>query len=426
MKIALLTMFNGLSSTYSLVNVVKEQLKMLLDANIEVKMLVSEDCPDNEREGIFLDKRIEWIKVINHLNGQLIHWRDYSDPTMNVHKSFFDEVKVIAKDFETYLSDVDFCFLHDIHYQGWHLVHNVAIREAQKNLPNVRFLAFTHSAPVNRPLSVKWPLSARYTPMPKTTYIYPTISGLPALAKQYNIAEGRCRAVNNSLDFLSSMCQVVQNLSNKIDLLSPEIIIVYPGRLTPGKKFEKVTALAGCIKRTCEMSVKVIFCDFPSADIKSDTYKKIIINAGVSTGLSSEDISFTSDLGYPQGIPREAVLDLFTISNLFICPSFSESFGLTVLEAASRGNFIVVNECVPALAELSKQLKTYTMRWDARNFGFDTHENYHPSEVDYYDEHALRIVNLMREDIALNSKTISRIRYNPKWIWENQLLPLMD
>lgn len=32
MKVAILTMFNGLSSTYSLVNVVAEHLKMLLDA----------------------------------------------------------------------------------------------------------------------------------------------------------------------------------------------------------------------------------------------------------------------------------------------------------------------------------------------------------------------------------------------------------
>ena len=32
------------------------------------------------------------------------------------------------------------------------------------------------------------------------------------------------------------------------------------------------------------------------------------------------------------------VLDIFTLSNLFVCPSFSESFGLIALEAASIGN----------------------------------------------------------------------------------------
>ena len=42
MKVAVLTMFTGLSTTYSLVNVVADQIKMLLDAKVQVKILVSE------------------------------------------------------------------------------------------------------------------------------------------------------------------------------------------------------------------------------------------------------------------------------------------------------------------------------------------------------------------------------------------------
>ncbi len=72
-------------------------------------------------------------------------------------------------------------------------------------------------------------------------------------------------------------------------------------------------------------------------------------------GLDDSDMVFTSDMGYPQGFPRSAVFELFTLSNLFICPSYSESFGLTVLEAASRGNFLVLNEMVPALEEIGKK-----------------------------------------------------------------------
>lgn len=425
MKVAILTMFNGLSSTYSLVNVVKEQLRMLLDNNIEVKMLVSQDCPDKDRIGIFSDERIHWIKITNRLNGILIHWKDYSNPTAKVHDSFFKETEVIAKDFETHLKDVDFCFMHDIHYQGWHLIHNIAIREAQKNLPNVKFLAFTHSAPANRPSSVEWPLSARYTSMPKTTYIYPTNSGLSALAKQYNVSEDRCHAVNNSLDFLSEMGEQTQDLSKRIDFFTPDIFIVYPGRLTTGKKFEKVTALAGVIKQISKKVVKVIFCDFQSLDINPLVYKNIIIQSGIKFGLNKDDMYFTSDLGYPLGVLRRTVLDLFTISTLFICPSFSESFGLTVLEAASRGNFLVLNEAVPALSELSKQLNAYTMRWNGRNFGFDTTETYHPSEYEYYKTHAKKIISLMHGNSILSSKTASRTRYNPQCIWENQIEPLL-
>ena len=46
MKVAILTMFSGLATTYSLVNVVADQIKMLLEAQVELKILVSETCPD--------------------------------------------------------------------------------------------------------------------------------------------------------------------------------------------------------------------------------------------------------------------------------------------------------------------------------------------------------------------------------------------
>ena len=426
MNVAVLTMFNGLDNTYSLVNVVREHLKMLLSAGINVKVLVSEDCPDDDRTGIFADLRLRWVKVTNRLNGKQIIWNDYSLPDGTVHDTFEEEADTIAKDFENALADVQVCIMHDIHYQGWHLIHNAAIRKARQNLPNVKFIAFTHSAPVNRPLNPEWPFSYRYCGMPDTTYVYPTYSGLSALAKQYNVPEGRCRVVNNSLDLMSYMGEEVRSLHNEVDLLSPDILIIYPGRLTTGKKFEKVASLAGVIKKKTESTVRVVFCDFPSMDIDPDLYKSVIIQVGCFYGLSKDDVLFTSDMGYPNGFPRSGVLELFALSNLFICPSYSESFGLTVLEAAGKGNFLVLNEAVPALEEIGKKLRAYFMRWDARNFGFDTKEEYKPSEQSYLEEHAGRIVNLMRDDTTLYAKTITRQKYSPQWVWYNQLEPLLN
>lgn len=426
MKVAILTMFTGLSTTYSLVNVAADQLKMLLQAGVAVKFLVSETCPDSERTGIFADQRIEWVKVTNTFQGKNIEWHDYSASEGKVHDTFFEEAEVIAQDFVRHLKGVDVCIMHDILYQGWHLLHNIAIRKAQQQLPNVRFLAFTHSLPLNRPLQMEYPFSARFTDMPKTRFVYPTFSGIPALAKQYDIPEGKCAVVYNTLPLLEMMSKPVQQAANQIGLLEPDILTVYPGRLTPGKQFEKVAALAGAVRTRTEKSVKVIFCDFPSLDIPSKVYKQRIRMEGQKYGLQKDDLLFTSDIGYPDGFPRESVLELFTLSNLFICPSYSESFGLTVLEAGSRGNFLVLNEAVPALKELGNALGAYFMRWDARNFGFDTHEQYHPSEQEYYAEHAANIVNLMREDRSLNAKTIIRTKYNLEWICKNQLMPLLE
>lgn len=426
MKVAILTMFTGLSSTYSLVNVVADQIEMLLRANISVKVLVSELCPDGERTGVFADDRIEWVKITNTCGGKNIVWHDYTNTSGGVHASFFEEAKLFAEDFVRYLGDVDVCILHDILYQGWHLVHNIAVRMAQERLPHTRFLAFTHSLPFNRPNNVEYPFSARFTDMPRTRFVYPTHSGIPALARQYDVPEGKCAVVYNALPLLSSMSADVQHIAENIDLMGAEILAVYPARLTTGKQFEKVAALTGAIKATTEKSSKVVFCDFPSADIPSGVYKAMIRMEGKKYGLDETDMLFTSDAGYKDGFPRKGVFELFTLSNLFVCPSYSESFGLTVLEAGSRGNFLVLNEAVPALKELGETLGAYFMRWDARNFGYDTHEKYLPSEKAYYEEHGSRIADLMREDRSLRAKTMIRNRYHPQWIFKNQLLPLLE
>lgn len=426
MNVAILTMFTGLSTTYSLVNVVADQVSMLLRAGISVRLLVSEDCPDHSRSGIFSDPRIQWVKITNTLHGRPITWYDYSQATGTVHETFYDEADVIASDFVKHLKDVDVCILHDILYQGWHLIHNVAIRRAQRSLPGVRFLSFTHSIPAPHPTHTELPFAARFTPMPHTTFVYPTRSGIPALAAQYGVEQTACAVVHNALPQVELASADVQRVVERGNLLRAQILIVYPARLTTAKGFEKVAALAGAIGTESGKSTKVVFCDFPSADIPSHLYKKMIVTQGLHHGLTQEDMIFTSDLGYEDGFPRAGVLELFQLSNLFICPSYSESFGLTVLEAASRGNFLVLNEAVPALQELGTALGAYFMRWDARNFGFDTHETYHPSQQAYYREHSSIIAKKLETDTVIAAKTMVRTQYHPDWIFQHQLCPLLE
>lgn len=426
MKVAILTMFNGLSSTYSIVNVVETHLQMLLQHGIGVKLIVSEGCQEHDRWGSYLDERIEWVKIKNEIQGRQIVLHDYHDVNVPLHNTFYTEVDFFATQFVEALQDVERCMMHDILYQGWHYVHNIAIRKAQTSLPKVKFIAFTHSFPVQRPLKISKEMEGRYTAMPKTLFAYPSYSGIPALSKQYKVAEGRCRVIYNIVPMIELLCDDVQKLHQQTNLLEPEILIVYAGRFSTGKKFEKVAAVAGSIKRVNEKTVKVICCDFPCMDTPSDEYKEAVRYVGEFYGLDHKDIVFTSECGYPNGFPREAVLDLFTLSNLYICPSFSETFGLTVIEAASRGNFIVVNKCVPALQEIGKLLGAYFMEWDARQYGYDTKQQYHPSEKMYYDEKGKEIVALMRESNPLKAKTVARTQFTTEWVWENQFKLLLE
>ncbi len=426
MKVALLTLFGHLQSTSSLVNVVAEQLQMLLNAGISTKLLVCEQCPDSERYGIFLDERIEWVKVKNTYNEKPIIWYDYSEPTQELHDTFYYEAESIAKELVKHLSDVTVCIVHDILYHSVHLVNNVALREAQKELPDTKFLAFSHSAPLKAPFQPTYPFSCRFTPMPATRYVTFTYALIPTLAKQYHVPEGKCRVITHSLNLLQGMSADLNRIAQETDLLSPDILIVYPARFTPEKQFEKVAALAGALKSASHQSVKVIFCDIPAADTDLDSYKAFVAQTGVTFGLDRQDMVFTSDLGYANGFPREAVLDLFTLSNLFISASMSESFQLTVIEAASRGNFLVLNKNVPALEELGKHLDAYFIPWDAYIAGTQITESYFPSEADFLNSRAQEIVDLMMADRVLKAKTLCRQRFSPKWVWENQLEPIIN
>ena len=86
----------------------------------------------------------------------------------------------------------------------------------------------------------------------------------------------------------------------------------------------------------------------------------------------------------------------------------------------------MLNEAVPALQELGAALGAYFLRWNARNFGFDTRETYLPSEEAYYRERSRRIVEAMKKDASLQSKMLVRTRYQPDRIFATQLLPLLS
>ena len=425
MKVALLTLFGHLQSTSSLINVVSEQLHMLLDAGISTKMLVCEQCPDSERHDIYEDSRIEWVKVKNTYNGKPIPWYDYYDPSQEIHETFYEEAMCISEDLVKHLYDVDVCIVHDILYHSVHLINNVALREAQKSLPHTKFLSFSHSAPLKAPFQPSYPFSCRFTPMPATKYVTFTYALIPALARQYNVAEGKCRVISHSLSLLQGMSADINKIAQQTDLFSPEILIVYPARFTPEKQFEKVAALAGALKNISQESVKVIFCDIPASDTDSESYKSLVRQTGTAFGLEQQDMVFTSDLGYINGFPRAAILELFTLSNLFISASMSESFQLTVIEAASRGNFLVLNKNVPALEELGRQLNAFFIPWDAYLAGTHITESYYPSEAEFLHAQAQEIIALMQEDRALKAKTLCRQRFSPAWVWKNQLEPIL-
>ncbi len=428
MKIAILTMFNGLSSTYSLVNVVESHINMLLKNNYDVTIFVTEQFKDSNKYGGYLNKKLKWKRIVNSKQGVPFKWIDYTDNSSQVHKTFEMEVKMLTDDFTLKLQGFDLCFMHDILFQGWHLHHNVAIRNAQKNLPKLKFYNFIHSVPTT-PQDINcipYPFNCKYQPMKNCRFIYPTYSGLEAVAKQYNLPIGECHVVYNTINIIEDMSKEVRLIHKFFNLLESDILCIYPSRLTPAKKCEKVVMLLGQISKATGKHCKVVFCDFESFDINPEKYKTIIKSNGENFGLSRENILFTSDLGFDNGVNRKIIFELFQLSNIFINPSYSESFGLTTIEAVSRGNFLVLNENVPALKEVGNSFNSHFIQWDAKSFENEISVSYDTSEYDYYFNQGKIIWDKMCKDNTLMAKRKLFKTYNNDWVFYNQLQPLIN
>ena len=134
--------------------------------------------------------------------------------------------------------------------------------------------------------------------------------------------QGNCAVVYNSLPLLEMLSKDARRVADSIDLLNADVLAVYPARLTPGKRFEKVAALAGSIQRKTEQRTKVIFCDFHQPPSPGE-YVWAHQRRGGREGRGKGDLVFSSALAYEQGLPRQGVFELFGLSNLFLCPSYS-------------------------------------------------------------------------------------------------------
>jgi hypothetical protein len=101
------------------------------------------------------------------------------------------------------------------------------------------------------------------------------------------------------------------------------------------------------------------------------------------------------------------------VSNLFICPSRSETFGLTVAEAALSGQFLVLNSNLPCMSELA----------GAGNALYVTFGSYR-QKVDnsdwgrFYGDIARILLHRFDSNEVIKVKTRYRQQYNMDAVWK--------
>ena len=409
MKIAVLTTFYNFDRAYSLVSVAEEQLLSLLKYGYEPVLFVHDNFKDDDK----IPKGVEIRKVIPRF--QLV---DYSS-NQPVESGFQDQVKKVKEALEEHLKDIDIVLTHDWIFQGWFLIYNLGMREAQPNL-KCRWFHWIHSAPSPRPANLQYPHDCRYKTMPNSKLIYMNHYDTLRLAEMYGGVLDDVRVVFNPLDprTFYNFHPLVNQLIEKYRLLDADIIDVYPVSSTrfSGKQVDKVLKVLGKLKEQ-EKSVRFVCCNAHANAEKEKKAIEDLIHYGIEQGLTREEIIFTSLEGkeYEMGVPKEVVRDLFTLSNLFIFPTLSENCPLILLEAALSKCLLVLNEDFPALRDFFGENALY--------FGFSSlnvKRNY-DNEDQYFSDVAKIIIGELNKNRPLNAFNKLKQKFNRDYIFKTQL-----
>jgi len=329
MRVAILTAFRSMPETYSLVNDVRDHIKLLKKYGHDVVFYAQEGCSGKgiecEMRDIFPRFSIEKGKV---------------DPKKK---------KELIEIFKKELPQYDIVIEHDLIYLSHYFTYGEAIMECGVD---VKWMHWAHSFIVGRNID-----------MPRSRYIYMNYTDVPRLAKSIGVPEEKIRVIFNDKDarIFFDWHPITKQIADKIDLFNRDIIQTYPLCTTrmDAKGIDKAIKVFAELKKLGQ-SVLLIFCNSNGRKPKHQEQVERKIEYAKSQGLEEDDIFFTSQLSREtrSGVPRDVVRDLMQISNLFVFPSTSEVCSNVLLEASMTKQLIILNKSFKPLFDFGDEGKT--------------------------------------------------------------------
>ena len=406
--IGIYTTFYNLDSAYSLCSVVIDQLKALVKHDYKTILFVLPSFKDEEK----VPKGVEIRKVIPQLILEPYKELGYPD-------HWKEDVKKVKESLNKNAQDIDIMICHDIFFIDQYLPYNIGLRESDLKC---KILAWTHSAPSNRPKLDDNPHANRYVLPQRTKLVYLNHTDTIALAEMYGTWVKEVRVVPNSKDPRSfwNLDPFVTELIDRYNLLDKDIIAVYPlstPRMITGKGLDKAVKLLSKLK---ELNYKVCLI-VPNAHANAQKEKNLLSQTSFwasDRGITNTDLIFTSledSPTYEAGVSPKVISDFFRLSNVFIFPTVSENCSLVLLEAMLAGNLLVLNQKVRSLMEFGKSNALY--------FDFSYRDKEEDNER-YYLDLARIVASQFENNQALQAKRETFNNYNYDHVFTKYIEPL--
>ncbi len=352
-RVALCSGLRGSRPAYSLNRVIQDQLVMLLKHGYRPRLLVHEAEYWREPEWPFSDAAVELVQI-----------PDAAIPTGKPASARQNE-EILHSLLEA-LAGIDVVITHDLIYQSpAHLLH-AAIRTANLR-PDIKWFHWIHSATSPRLLKRGELASDALAVLerqgwPNSHPVFPSRMLVPRVAMNFNYQESEVRVVPHPIDVCRffDFSPLSTRLYEEKKLYLADFMVVCPARLDRGKQVEWVIRIVSRLKSD-EHAVRLVVLDYHSQGEEKQVYREELKKEARDWDLAGDELTFISeyDESSRTEIPHSVVRELFSISNVFINPSRSESYSLSTQEAAVTGNLLVLNADFPPMRELYGESALY-------------------------------------------------------------------
>lgn len=408
MKIGIATAFSSMMDFYSLTSVVHAQMKMIVESGHRAVFIVMDDfgwhnCPPWAQRYI-KEGRLVVRKVIKNF-----HKLDY----MSVEKITPEHVelsKLMEEQIAEATKDLDAVLAHDLLFTGWNLPINLAIREVCTRENQPPWFHWVHSVPSGR---------RDYWKLPEKSWlVYPNHEDRIRCAEAFGTWKENVLVIPHCSDLRDWMITspIAHQLITEFDVFSADLVQVYPvpsDRLD-AKGIPWVIQLFGMFKKLGK-SVRLVcpnaWCTIPQWKQKVEE----LMELAKRNELTEKEVIFTSRWN-PQievGLPMSDIRDLVLCGNIFICPPMSETFGLSLAEAASLGNLLVLNEDLPMLKDVVGGAGNAI--W--AKFGSCFYQVKHQNPELYYHDICQIILHHLDYSHEYKAKTHYRQNYRREAVW---------
>ena len=382
-------------SRFSLSSVVRQHIETLIEAGLEISVLVREGLkiPD------WMPPEVNYLRVLPRFNLE-------SDPKES-HQLVRQKIKEVA----LWLTHV---FTHDLIALKRYEDLRTPVAELVTELSWVKWLHVLHFNP--GAMGADYFSSDSRWRSKNSFYVCLSRCLVAETAKAFGAPIEQVLVLHNHLS-LSRTLNISPEIASCFDLervALSEANIVHPFALTRGSNKQPAHVLfTAAALKSLGMRVHLIFIDPESAPLAQYQQARISLKwLGGALGLKESEVVFTSEIDrLRNGLNSQQMSELLRLSNVLIHSSRAEAGPLTILEAMAHSNLCVVNSKVPSFKDMIQKNCIYfsfkNLSYDNREFSPEEMCRFYRSNRNSY----LRLAKKIRSQLRKNPILAAKSRY---------------